>query len=901
MSWLSRLRNVFRSDLTDDIDREVGFHLASREDDLVRSGLSTDVARHEARRRFGNPGVHRENTRDRDIVRWLDTLIADTRYAIRGLRNAPGFALVSILSLALGIGANTAIFTAVNAVMLRPLPVRNADELAYITTDRDETFSYPMYEHLRDQVRSFHSFAAVERGTAQHELSAESGGGQVELVRGPAVSGSFFSALGASAALGRVLGPDDDRRDSPPALVISHALWQRRFGGDSSAVGRTVRLDSMPVTIVGVMPAGFVGFDAGAAADLWWPINLAPRLSSDANWESRLTSGGVTWLLLFGRLGTDVSRERAAADVAIVFRTRLTEEANNTTQSPADRGRMLSEAVTLHSGAAGYVRARSMFRQPLCVLMTVVALSLLVACANVAGLLLARGAARQHEFALRAALGGGRGRIVRQLLTESLLLSLAGGVAGLLIAYWATRMLGAYLPADEMTLSLAPDGRVLLFTAALSLVTGVLFGLAPALRLSRVDLATAIKQRGGGSPSRSHRLLQPTLVTLQITLSMLLLASAGLFGRTLDNLRRLELGFEQDNLIGFSIDAGRRRPNGRERNDIEHRLLSSLEALPGVRSATITGAGLLSGNGYSTEVRVDGHVLGPDEEPKTNVVLAGPRFFETMKVPLLRGREFSARDEPVARPEGPPAKSTVVILGEALAQRYFVLDDPIGREISVKDGVRLTIIGVAGDTKYADDLRKDTPLQIYLPYFGSGVRMPSTLYLRAQVPLASLASSIHRAVTEIDTRVTARRVTTMNATVDRLLVRERLIAQLAGFFSVFTMLLACLGLYGLVSYDVTRRTREFGVRIALGASARQVFAVVLRQGLTLAVVGCAVGFVVAIGLTRLIASMLYGVGPADPVTLLVVMAVLLAVSLLACWLPAQRASRADALVALRAE
>ncbi|MGQ0646847.1 MAG: ADOP family duplicated permease [Gemmatimonadaceae bacterium] len=903
MTWLARLRNVFRAErVSDEIDREVAFHLAQRAEELVAAGFTPDAARQEARRRFGNPGHHKERTRDRDLFVSLETLIADLRYAVRGLRGAPGFALVAILSLALGIGANTAIFTALNAVILRPLPVPDADELVYVTSGRSETLSYPLYERFRDQVQSFAGFGAVERGMARHELSVR-GAVATDVVRAPAVTGSFFGVLGVTAALGRVLGPEDDRVDADPALVISHALWQRHFGADSSIIGTVVRLDSMPATIVGVMPPGFVGFDAGAVADLWWPIQLAPRLDAfDRSWAARLTSNGVTWLVLFGRLRDGVPRDQAQAEAAVVFRQFGEQVASDPTWTPLDRQRIRSETVELEPGRAGYVQVRRVFKQPLFVLMSVVGLVLLIACANVAGLLLARGAARQREFAVRAALGGGRGRIIRQLLTESVVLSLGGGLAGFLVARWATAFLGAYLPKDDITLALEPDLRVLLFTGVVSLLTGVLFGLVPALRLSRRDLVTTIRDQGRGPAGDLRPRLQSALVVVQIALSMVLLAPAVLFVRTLQNLRSIELGFQRENLVALSLDVGRRRPSARELSDVEHRLLAAMAARPGVRSATVSGAGLLSGNGYSTEFSVDGYVAAPDEGMRAYAVLAGPRFFETMRVPLLRGREFNSGDEPPFRADGRQGRAAVVIVGESLARKVFGETDPIGRQItSLNDSLRLTIVGVAGDTKYREDPRDGTPLEMYLPYFGAGVRMPSLVYLRIDGPLSAVATDLRRVVAEVDSRVTVRRLATMDELLDQVLVRERLIAQIAGFFSAFALLLASLGLYGVVSYGATRRTREFGMRVALGATVRDVLGLVLRQGLVLALAGGTIGLAGALAVMTVLGPLLYGVSSTDPLNLAAVMSLLLAVSLFACWLPARRAARVDPTRSLRAE
>jgi predicted permease len=584
--------------------------------------------------------------------------------------------------------------------------------------------------------------------------------------------------------------------------------------------------------------------------------------------------------------------------VTAILRQQLEQLANKPKWTATERRRILSQTLQVPSGAAGYVAARSRLARPLIVLMAAVGLVLLIACANVAGLLLARTASRRREFAVRLAMGAGRPRIVRQVVTESLLLSVIGGAIGLLLARWGTTFLGSYLAQADSPLALEPDGRVLVFTIAVSLLAGLLAAVAPALRLGRDDLVTAIKNDSGRMAGSRLR-LQPALVAAQVALSVLLLAGAGLFGRTLRNLRSLDLGFEQGSLHTFSLDFGRRRPDPAQRAAMERRLLLELERLPGVVSVTIAGAGVLSGNGYSTGFRVDGHVPAVDEAMRASAILAGPRFFETLRVPLLRGRAFQPTDEP---PDGAAAPASVVILGEAMARRFFGEANPIGRSITrgLRQGVRLEVIGVAKDTKYTRNLRDQTPLEFYLPYFGAGVRAPMSIYLRtAHAPLPE--ADLRRLVGAVAPGATVKSLRSMDEVLDRLLVQERVIAQLVGFFSAFALLLASMGLYGVLSYSVAQRTREIGVRIALGATVSGVLGLVLRQGLMVALVGCAVGLAGAIAAGRLIAGLLYGVKPLDALTFAGVCALLLVVALLASWLPARRAAKVDPMVALRCE
>jgi predicted permease len=835
----------------------------------------------------------------------------DLKFAIRQLQKNPGFTAVAVLTLALGIGANTSLFTALDTILLRPLRAPEAGRLLYVASGSAENFSFPFYERLRSTAGAFSGFAAVQYGAARRELTATAvGATEVESVPAQAVTGNFFAVLGVPPLLGRTLSVDDDRPGAAqPVVVISYAFWQRRFAADPAVLGKGVQLDDLPVTIAGVMPAGFGGFEIGANPDVWFPLQLVTQFGQGvtplgARDRNRLAEG-VEWLVLFGRLRSGVRREQAQAEVSVILRQQLEEQvARSPTLTAGERQRMLNQTIELHSGAAGYVGARSRFKQPLVVLMAAVGVVLLIACTNVAGLLLARGAARQHELAVRAALGAGRGRIVRQLVTESVLLAAMAGTLGLLFAQWGTRFLAAYLTQSDTAVSLEPDGRVLLFTIAVSLLTGVLFGLVPALRLSRLDLVTAIKQRPVAGAAHSR--LQPALVVAQVALSVLLLAGAGLFVRTLHNLRTLDLGFQPDNLLSLSLDPGRWSPaSPAQLNLLLQRVLGELETLPGVRSVSVGGAGMLTGNGYNTLFTVDGYSPAPDEEMRAAVILAGPRFFETLRVPLLRGREFTLADEPAPGPGGAPKPATVAILGETMARRFFGEADPIGRHISptrgLLNGVRLEVIGVAKETKYSRNLREKTPVEFYVPFFGGGVRMPPTFYVRSEHSAATIAGDIRRVVTRIEPQVTIRYLRTMDEAIDRLLVRERIIAQLVGFFSGFALLLASLGVYGLLSYSVAQRTREIGVRMALGATLRDVVRLVIQQGLTLVLFGGALGVAAALTVTRFIAALLYGVQPADPFTFAAVTGLLVAVALTACWLPARRAAKVDPMAALRCE
>ncbi len=906
ISWRklrTRWRAVFRKQKLDtEMDEEMRSHIEMRTQMNIEKGMNPEEARFAALRQFGWAESIKEECRDRRGMSWLENLMQDVRFAARTLRKSPAFAVVAVMTLAIGIGANTSLFTAVDAIILRPLPVPEAGRLAYVTSGRTEDFSFSFYEHLRQRTKSFDGFAAVHYGAMRRELIAAGATG-TESVLAQGVTGNFFEVLRVPAQLGRTLDAGDDRAGAAqPVVVISHAFWQRRFAADPAVIGQGVQLDDASVTIVGVMPAGFAGFEVSANPDLWYPVQLVTQLSAR---DRRRLDEGVSWLVLFGRLRDGVTHEQTQAELGAIFQQRLEDQVSeNASLTPPERERVLKQTLELHSGAAGYVRVRSLFRQPLVILMSAVGVVLMIACANIAGLLLARGAARHHELAVRAALGAGRGRIMRYLVTESILLAVMGGAAGLIFARWGTAFLSNYLAQSDATMTLEPDGRVLLFTIIVSLLTGVIFGLAPAWRLSRLDLVTAIKNQSHSVAGGSRMRLQPALVIAQVALTVLLLAGAGLFARTLRNLQTLDFGFHPDNLISLALDSGRRRPsNPAQINALMQRLLAGLEAMPGVRSASVGGAGMLSGNGYSTDFAVDGYVPAPGEEMRASVAFAGPRFFETLQLPLLRGREFNLSDEPAPEPGGAPKPATVVILGEAMARKFFGDADPIGRYITRggQNGVRLEVVGVAKDSKYSRNLRDKTPLQFYSPYFGAAVPMPPNFYLRTGHSAAAIKADILNVVNRIEPRVTVRDLRTMNEVIDRLLVRERVMAQLVGFFSAFALLLAALGIYGLLSYGVAQRTREIGARMALGATVQDIVALVLRHGLMLTLIGGTIGIGAALILTRLVAALLYGVKPFDPFTFAAVTGGLVAVVLVVSWLPARRAAKVDPMIALRNE
>ena len=816
-----------------------------------------------------------------------------------------------VLSLALGIGANTAIFSLLNAVLLKMLPVQNPEQLALFTVagqrGTDESFSYPLYEQFRDRTQGFTSVFASGGLNRLRMIAPEPGaGGQSESVQAEKVSGNFFSALGVNAIHGRILTDDDDRAGNPhPVAVISYGFWQRRFSLDPAVVGKKITLNDVPFTIVGVAPPGFYGFEVGRSPDLWWPLQMNPQIFPGSQ---VLNQRGSTWLRLMGRLRPGVSEAQARAELDIIFQQTLAEMAEaraarlGSKWTSTERRAFLERRIELQSGSGGWTELRKQFRQPLLVLMIVVGLVLLIACANVANLLLARAAGRQKEIAVRLALGAGRLRLIRQLLTESVLLALIGGAVGLIFANWGARLLLAYLPQrGAIALNLEPDSRVLGFTLMVSLLTGILFGLVPALRATRPDLTVALKEQAGNvSIGRSRLSLNKILAVSQVALSLFLLISAGLFVRSLQKLKGLDAGFDRENLILFSLDMGT-GIDATRRVNLYQRLLERLETLPGARSASLSSYGLLSDNNWNEKIAVLGYARQPDENLECYRQIVGPKFFETMGIPILLRRDFGPQDARLIGNNASQSPPRVAVVNQALARYFFPNENPVGKRFSInRPDEPIEIIGVVKDAKYRA-LREETRRTFYLPFFQQLGASDTSFELRTLSQPAGMAETIRHITQELDPKMQALRLRTMNEVVDESLTRERFVAQLAGFFSLVALLLAAIGLYGIMSYAVTSRTNEIGIRIALGAQAGDVVRLVMRETMLLVGIGIIIGLGAAIAFTRLISSLLFGLTPTDPLTIALASLLMIASAALAGFLPARRACRVDPMIALRYE
>ena len=830
----------------------------------------------------------------------MASLFQDVRYAGRTLLKAPGFTFLVVCTLALGIGANTAIFTLMDQVLLRALPVRNPQELVVLDTkgsnmgriEGDHAFSYPMVKDIRAQVRAFDGVAARFPiwATMLHENRSER-------VHTELVSGNYFAVLGLSPATGRLFSDADEQTPSGhPLVVLAYGFWERRFGRNPAVIGSTIRLDGFPMTVVGVAPKGFNGFTVGNPSDLFVPLMMrAEMIPTDP--KDALMDRRTMWLNIVARLRPGVSTEQAASAATVVFRRARQEELK---QIPARSGsfnkRFLESRLEVLPGYRGLSDMRDQFSTPVIVLMTMVGLVLLIACANVANLLMARAPGRQREIAIRLALGASRPRIVQQLLIESLALAVLGGTAGILVSIWAADLLLKALPFEGAvrTFISTPDARVLLFALGVSLLTGILFGLLPAWQTARPRLVPALKEEGGAVVSSGHVWLRKGLVVAQVALSLLLLVGAGLFARSLWNLRALDPGFRVDRMMTFAMDPSLNGYGNEQTSQLFARLREQLARQPGVSGVSLAANTPLSGNTWMSTVNVDGYQAkdGEDMNPHMNTI--GPDYFRTMGMPLVAGREFSEADGATA--------PKVAVINEAMARYFYRGQNPIGRRFGMgRDRpTEIEIVGVVKDGKESD-LRKEVARSFYLPFMQDPNIGQMTFFVRTRADGTVTGEALRRIVRQVDAAIPVFEVKSMEAITDESLFVDRMVALLSASFGALATLLAAIGLYGVMSYAVARRTREIGLRMALGADAGSVVWMVMREVVLMAVIGVAVGLPLAIASGRLISSLLFGVSAADPATLAAATAFLLTVALLAGYVPAGQATRVDPMRALRWE
>jgi predicted permease len=947
----------------------------------------------------------------------VQTLLQDLRYAFRMLAKSPGFTLVAILTLALGIGTNTAIFSLINTVMLRALPAEKPSELVLLKWNAHNmpkvhgymmsgdcamdtrfgapnpvgcSFSEPML-HEFEKADLFDGVAAFSNAGRMNMT----GNGTASVVNGQAVSGGFFRTLGIKPVAGRLIEPADDTLTSANVAVLNYGYWQSAFGGSRDVIGRTVELNGAPVTIVGVAPRQFNGITPGSDFDMWLPVAAEPHLLSADRWRGRENDTAFWWLTIVARLKPGANRAQTEAAVNTIFTNNVLHgevplfsagrpmSPTGPAHAPAPAGgaqtmmrlvplpaapgaagpagpdgaappkqialqgapspapganaaphniplgaptapsspeteshTLMSQddapSVKLIPARAGLNGPSSRYSQPLYFLMLAVGIILLIACANVAGLMLARSSARRREMAVRSALGAARSRLFRQLLTESVALAAIGGLLGVLFAFWGARLILTFVSSNQrqpLGFAASLDLRVLAFTAGISLLTGILFGLAPAFRNARVDLTPALKDGFGVSQSAGRAegrwfSVSNLLVVAQFALTIVVLVGAGLLVRTLQNLRAVDLGFDAHNLIIFDIDAGLAGYKGPQVDALYRDLQQRLAATPGVTSASYSSLPLLSGGMMMVSFNWPG--TPSDRESNSNMLPVGPEFFSTMQIPFLSGRTFNPTDYVIAASNSGMESSgapTPTIVNQSFVAKYLGTEEPIGKLFGASaggpDGPKQAgwqIVGVVRDAKYSN-IRQDMSPTMYTPQSGMG----ASFEIRTAADPQALLPSIRNTVAQVNANLPFFRVTTQSEQIDRLLFQERLVARLSAFFALLALVLASIGLYGLLSYEVARRTREIGIRMALGAEGADVLRMVLRQGLVLAVIGAAVGIATALAVTRYLSSMLFGVHPNDPVTIVVVAVLLGLVALAACYIPARHATRVDPIVALRYE
>jgi predicted permease len=842
----------------------------------------------------------------------MHALWQDARYGLRMLAKKPGFTAIAVLTLALGIGANTAIFSLIDAVMLKKLPVNHPEQLVLFKWDTHKwpphfsqtggdsglSFSYPAFQQFRAQNRALSSvFAFVPLGFSEQNVTV-SVNGEPTLAYGEMVAGEYFSGLGVTPLLGRTITEEDEQPGASRVAVISYAYWSSRFGRDPSILGRAITLNGTSATIVGVTPSSFYGEHPGGEPDLWVAFadlpNLRPWGAKPTNTNSVFTDRDWICLNIMGRLKPGVSREQAQSVLDIAFHQFVTAEWTPDKQHQVPH-------LQLAAAAQGVNNLREAYSRPLYLLMAVVGLVLLIACANLATLLLARANARHKEISVRLAIGASRWRLTRQLLTESMLLSAIGGVLGLLFARWGTQGLLALMSRGEnqMILDVKPDWKVLLFTLAASVLTGILFGLAPALRAARVDLAPAMKESASNiSEGRRGHFLGESLVVAQISASLVLMIGAGLFVRTLENFERKDLGFDQKNLLTFGVDPTRAGYKGSRLLNFYQQLLERVQALPGVQSATLIENVPLSNWSNNGDITMEG---SKQNAPNNHLrwFLVGADFFRTMGIPLIAGRGIQESDT-VNAPRVAVVDETFVRthLGDAnpIGQRFY-----LGTDAKPDPKFEFEIIGVVKKAELTDIHAEPIP-KGYMSYEQFPEEI-GTLYFQARTAgnPAGLVPEVRDAVHQMNSDLPLMDVSTQTQLTAEVLTQERTFAHLSSFFGLLALLLATIGLYGTMAYSVTRKTHEIGIRLALGAESRDVLRMVFAKGLQLTLVGVVIGILAALAVTRLISTMIYGVAPTDLMTFAAVAVFLVLVALLACYVPARRATRVDPLVALRHE
>ena len=917
--FFQKLRSLLhRRRKEEDFRDELQFHLDEEAEERQAEGLPSEEARCAARRDIGNITLVQEEARAAWTWTYMEQFAQDCRYGFRTIAANKTFSLLAILSLALGIGANTAIYSFMDSLLLRSLPVSDPESLAVLnwganptgrdfvmrgmsgSTWRDSKwaesagiFPFPAFELIRTNSGAVFSSVFAYYPTRKVNVMVK---GEAEQASGEFVSGDYFRGLEVLPAAGRLIIPDDDRVGAPAVVVLSFAFSQRRFGDAASAPGQSILINNVPFTVAGIAPPGFFGVDPAAAPDFYVPLhtNLLLPLRARATDPQVYLDQNYYWLEMMARLRPGVSLTQAQAVLGPVFHRWVASTAN-------DRERATLPELLIREGATGLNTLRRQYSKPLYVLLAMVGLILAIACANIANLLLARATARRREMAVRLSMGAGRFRVIRQLLTESVLLASIGGVLGVAFAIWGIRFLTLLLANGREDFTLHPhlNWHVLGVAVLLSLLTGLLFGLAPALQATRVDVMPALKETRAGQPGSQHSFrrasLSQVLVATQIGISLLMLVAAGLFVRTLSNLQSIQLGFNRENVLLFRINARQAGHRDPEIVTFYSDLQTRFSAIPGIRGASASQSPLLGEGTWSGWVVP----VGQQRKAPTHILMTAPDFFKTMQIPVVLGRAFDDRDQPGSR--------AVAVVSEAYVKRNFPDRNPLGQNIIISrrpplEDRDVEIVGVAKNVRYGA-LKGEFRDIAYLP-FNQGSYYPveeMTFALRTSGDPLRYINAVRAIVSHADARVPVTDVKTQVAQVDQMMNQEIIFARLCTAFAILALLIACVGSYGTMSYTVARRTSEIGIRIALGAQRGAVVWMVLRQAFVLAVVGLAIGIPAALGISRFVESFLFGVKPNSTAALVLAVAILLSAVLVAGYMPARKASRIDPMIAVRHE
>lgn len=900
-AWFRRLAGVFREKHREaEFAAELEGHLQLHIEDNLRQGMTLEAARREALLKLGGVEQTRENYRDQRGMPFLEALLQDLRYALRIFRKNPGFTSVVVLTLALGIGANTAIFSLMNAVLLQSLPVRNPNELTVVQYNdpqsgrENEDFSYPMYQALRDKNSVF--AGVFSRSGVDFNASYA---GQSERATGEIVSGNYFEVLGVRPWIGRLFTEEDDRVPGAHSIaVLSYGYWQTRFGGDASIIGKEILLDAKPITVIGVTPPDFYGTEIAFSPQIRVPMMMTTVFKPVPT--NRLQSPRHRWLTIMARRKEGVTLPQAQASIDVLYHQVLEEELNGlgSKVTAHDKERVLSTRIILQDGKKGFAHLQAEMGRPIILLFSVTAMVLLVACANIANLLLARSANRKKEVAVRLAIGAGPRRLIRQWLTESVLLALLGGAAGLLFAAWLSGALIQFMPASaRVNLTVTMDPSVLVFSLLVSVATGLLFGLAPAMQISLSSVTAAMHDRIPLVSSERRTLsLRSALVFVQVALSLPLLIGAGLFLHSLENLREIDTGFVKENVFLANLNPSLNGYTTDHVRTLYGDLLARVRSLPDVRAASLTTSSPISGGWDQLSVKVEGYQPGQDENMSPNAAVISPGYFATLGIPFVAGRDFAEQDH--------ADRSRVVIVNQTFAHYFFGSANPIGKRMTTNDDpgapLDMEIVGLVEDAKYVT-LNEKPRRHFYTPLAQEPRLFDMTLQVRTAGDSRRIADLIRSQVRELDPNLPIYAVTTLQVQIDDSLTGERLMTWLSSAFGILATLLAALGLSGVVAFSVARRTQEIGIRVALGARRSDILRLILTQTALPVVLGLAVGLASAFALSRVLTGMLYEVRPSDPLTYAAASLLLGGVAALAAYWPARRAAKVDPAMALRFE